>query len=77
MTRAYIMTRAFKPSLNRIPLRFYLRPTCLIVMKIWIRLLDDYKTYSKNFQIAPYSNYDVTTKKLNNTIQVFISKLHA
>ena len=37
---------------------------------ICIRLLDDYKTYGKNFQKDPYSNYDVTPKKLNITIEL-------
>ena len=37
-------------------------------MKNCIRLLDDYKTYGKLFQVDPCSNYDVTLKitKYNN-----------
>ena len=31
-------------------------------MKNCIRLLDDYKTYGKLFQVDPCSNYDVTLK---------------
>ena len=74
-THQVIMTS--QPKNERIQSSFDFKTTCLIVIKICLRLLDDYKTYGKNFQIALYNNYDVTPKNLNIKIHVFISKLHA
>ena len=39
-------------------------------MKMCIRLEEYYKTYGKKIQVDPWSNYDVTTKKRNITIQL-------
>ena len=47
----------------------------LTVMKILIRLLDDYKAYGKHFQVDPYSNYDVTPKTTKYYNPAFILKL--
>ena len=74
-TYAVIMTS--QPKNEILQSSFYFKITCLIVMKICIHLLKNYKTYGKNFQIAQNSNCDVTPKKLSITIKVFITKLHA
>ena len=47
----------------------YFKTTCLIIMKNYIRLEVDYKTYGKQIQVDSWSNYDVTTKTRNITIQ--------
>ena len=44
-------------------------------MKICIRLLDDYKTYGKTFQVDPCGNYDVTPKTTKYYNPALISKL--
>ena len=67
-THAVIMTSQQKNEI--LQSSFYLKTTCLIVMKICIRLLKNYKTRGKSFQVDPCSNYDVTTKKRNTTIQL-------
>ena len=66
----HAVTMTSQPKNEILQSSFYFKSTCLIMMKNCICLEDDDKTYGKKIQVDPWSNYDVTTKKRNITIQL-------
>ena len=58
----HAVTMMSPPKQRNITIQVLFKNYLLDSYEICIRLLDDYKTYRKHFQIAPYSNYDVTPK---------------